>query len=160
MFQLTLPIGEAHVVLSCGEDAHVYHIDVREPSPNRILICRNAQDRKVPLYSIHSDPDRPHLFCVSGRDTYVNVYDRRVSFCTFPYCRQRKLQFLSSTMTGVNNDDDASPTKPKGNARGQRPVTIYCPHKLENAQFRPHVTCAVYNYNGSEILASYNDDDL
>jgi len=23
-----------------------------------------------------------------------------------------------------------------------------------------HVTCAVYNYNGTEILASYNDEDI
>lgn len=23
-----------------------------------------------------------------------------------------------------------------------------------------HVTCAIYNYNGTEILASYNDDDI
>lgn len=23
-----------------------------------------------------------------------------------------------------------------------------------------HVTCAVFNYNGTEILSSYNDDDI
>lgn len=23
-----------------------------------------------------------------------------------------------------------------------------------------HVTCAVYNYNGTEIIGSYNDDDI
>ena len=29
-----------------------------------------------------------------------------------------------------------------------------------NNETRASITCAVWNYNGSEILASYNDDDI
>jgi WD repeat-containing protein 42A len=41
------------------------------------------------------------------------------------------------------------------------PVAAYCPHRLAAAgEHRPHITCAVYNHVGTEILASYSDDDL
>ena len=29
-----------------------------------------------------------------------------------------------------------------------------------NSDTRASITCAVWNYNGTEILASYNDDDI
>ena len=29
-----------------------------------------------------------------------------------------------------------------------------------NSETRASITCAVWNYNGTEILASYNDDDI
>lgn len=32
--------------------------------------------------------------------------------------------------------------------------------KVGDIQKHLHVTCAVYNHNGSEVLASYNDEDI
>ncbi|XP_070551794.1 DDB1- and CUL4-associated factor 8-like [Ptychodera flava] len=36
----------------------------------------------------------------------------------------------------------------------------FCPHHLADSDIRANVTCLVYNYNGQEILASYNDEDI
>ncbi|XP_054712777.1 DDB1- and CUL4-associated factor 8-like, partial [Uloborus diversus] len=36
----------------------------------------------------------------------------------------------------------------------------YCPLHLENNDIRANVTSVAYNYNGQEILASYNDEDI
>jgi len=40
------------------------------------------------------------------------------------------------------------------------PMKKYCPHHLINSDVRANVTCLVYNYNGTELLASYNDEDI
>lgn len=34
------------------------------------------------------------------------------------------------------------------------------PQRKKKTNILAYVTCAVYNHNGSEILASYNDDDI
>jgi WD repeat-containing protein 42A len=34
-------------------------------------------DRKIALYSIHMNPLNCNEFCVSGRDNYVRIYDKR-----------------------------------------------------------------------------------
>ncbi|KAK4887786.1 hypothetical protein RN001_004057 [Aquatica leii] len=42
------------------------------------------------------------------------------------------------------------------------PLNMYYPKKMQKSDdyIGLHVTCALYNHNGSEILASYNDDDI
>nr|XP_039257390.1 DDB1- and CUL4-associated factor 8-like [Styela clava] len=40
-------------------------------------------------------------------------------------------------------------------------VVKYCPHHLETAtDTKANITCLVYNYDGSELLCSYNDEDI
>ncbi|UJR26205.1 hypothetical protein I4U23_007548 [Adineta vaga] len=44
-----------------------------------------------------------------------------------------------------------------------KPLKSFCPDLLkknEDRRSQPSVTCAVYNYNGTEILGSYNDEDI
>jgi len=65
------------VMLSAGEDGQVFSIDIREAKPEKILLLRNEKDKKVPIYSIHSSPSTPSLFCTAGRDQYVRIFDRR-----------------------------------------------------------------------------------
>eukprot|EP00062_Callorhinchus_milii_P009422 gi/632953219/ref/XP_007892297.1/ PREDICTED: DDB1- and CUL4-associated factor 8 [Callorhinchus milii] len=36
----------------------------------------------------------------------------------------------------------------------------FCPHHLLNSQSKANITCLVYSHNGSELLTSYNDDDI
>ncbi|XP_074652203.1 DDB1- and CUL4-associated factor 8-like [Tubulanus polymorphus] len=113
-----------HYFLSCGEDALIYGIDLRESKPTK-LICTKEDDKKVTLYSIHSNPTNPNEFCVGGRDNFIRIYDRR-----------------------------------KLNEEGQGPLKKYCPHHLLNSNLKANVTCAVYNYNGTEVLGTYNDEDI
>ncbi|XP_012219313.1 DDB1- and CUL4-associated factor 8 [Linepithema humile] len=108
-----------HVVLSAGEDARVFSIDIRESKPNKLLVVKE-ESSEVQLYSIHSNPFNSNEFCVGGRSHYVKVYDRR---------------------------------------KVSTPLYKLCPDHLTGNK-NAHVTCAVYNHNGTEILASYNDEDI
>uniref|UniRef100_H2YRQ9 DDB1- and CUL4-associated factor 8 n=1 Tax=Ciona savignyi TaxID=51511 RepID=H2YRQ9_CIOSA len=42
------------------------------------------------------------------------------------------------------------------------PVKRYCPHRLENLKTddKAYITCLMYNWCGSELLCSYNDEDI
>ncbi|XP_077286810.1 DDB1- and CUL4-associated factor 8 [Arctopsyche grandis] len=125
--------AEPHIVVSVGEDAHVNLSDVRQETPNRILTVRD-NDVKVPLYSVVCHPLVTHEMCVAGQGRKVMVFDRR-----------------------------------KGGANAE-PIKSFCPDFFRISDNNPvkkkplnvlaYVTCAVYNHNGSEILASYNDDDI
>ncbi|PNF37312.1 DDB1- and CUL4-associated factor 8 [Cryptotermes secundus] len=111
-----------HVFLSSGEDALVMSVDVRETKPEKLLYVKDGE-RKIPLYSIHMNPLNNNEFCVSGRDNYIRIYDKR---------------------------------KVSDNTQLKR----FCPKHLTNSGTFTHVTCAVFNYDGTEILGSYNDEDI
>lgn len=66
-----------HCVLSAGEDGQVFMMDIREQKPDKILLLKNEKSKKIPIYSIHSNPSNGNLFCTSGRDQYIRVFDRR-----------------------------------------------------------------------------------
>lgn len=74
---LTLMERSPHVVLSAGEDSVVACIDVREADASSNLITQTENGKKVPIYSIDSHPKDDNIFCTSGRDQYVRIYDRR-----------------------------------------------------------------------------------
>jgi WD repeat-containing protein 42A len=42
----------------------------------RLLYVKDGE-RKIALYSIHMNPLNNNEFCVSGRDNYVRIYDKR-----------------------------------------------------------------------------------
>ena len=66
-----------YVILSAGEDGQVLSVDIREQKPDKILLLKNEKDKKIPIYSIHSSPSEGNMFCTSGRDQYVWMFDRR-----------------------------------------------------------------------------------
>lgn len=121
--KLAIENDSPHTVLSCGEDAYVFGIDLRKSTPDKLVLVKE-NDKKVPLYTIFINPTNSNEFAVGGRDHYVRVYDRRF-------------------------------TSEESNA-----VKKFCPHHLMNCEVRASVSCLVYNYDGSEILASYNDEDI
>jgi WD repeat-containing protein 42A len=124
--KLALLHDSPHVFYSCGEDGVVFQIDLRQERPNKCYTTKE-NDRRIALYSIHSNPLNSYEHCVGGRDQYIRIYDARK---------------FSET------DDNGGLLKK------------FCPHNLLTSDFKAHVTCAVYNYNGTEIIGSYNDDDI
>lgn len=121
--KLSIEPDSPHNVLSCGEDAYVFGIDLRENSPSKLVLVKE-KDKKVPLYTIFINPRKTNEFAVGGRDHFVRVYDRR--------------------FTGSDSSI----------------VKKYCPHHLVDSDIRASISCLVYNYDGTEILASYNDEDI
>ncbi|GFN86123.1 Ddb1- and cul4-associated factor 8-like [Plakobranchus ocellatus] len=123
--KLALELDSPHVFLSCGEDALTFLFDLRQEKPHK-LVTAKENDKKVPLYSIHSNPCDSYQFCVGGRDHYIRVYDKRK----------------------ISEQSDGGVLKK------------LCPDHLVTSDLKANVTCAIYNYNGSEILGTYNDEDI
>ncbi|GIX98180.1 DDB1- and CUL4-associated factor 8 [Caerostris extrusa] len=117
--KLALQMDSPHYFLTCGEDAAVFGIDLRQEKHNKLLICK-SKEKKVPLYTIFINPQKSHEFAVAGKNQYVKIYDSRYA---------------------------------------DQPVKEFCPAHLVDDN-KVNVTSLVYNYNGQEILASYNDDDI
>ncbi|XP_018368556.1 PREDICTED: DDB1- and CUL4-associated factor 8-like [Trachymyrmex cornetzi] len=65
-----------YVVFSAGHSSRILSIDIRQSTPNELLVVREDQNR-VRLTSIHCNPSNSNEFCVSGYSSYVRVYDRR-----------------------------------------------------------------------------------
>lgn len=126
--KLALEMDSPHLVLSAGEDAVTYEIDLRQDKPNK-LVTTKENDKKVSIYSIHSNPINSSEFCLGGRDHFIRVYDKR------------------KINEEVNNGL----------------LKKFVPHHIVeggNDSIKANVTCACYNYNGSEILGTYNDEDI
>ena len=70
--KLSIEYDSSNMFLSCGEDAVVFEIDLRQPTPARVLTVRNFnRNCKIPLYSISSNPFDTYQFAVAGKDPYV-----------------------------------------------------------------------------------------
>jgi WD repeat-containing protein 42A len=100
--------------------------------------------KKIPLYSISSNPIVSHEFCVAGRDEFIRVYDAR--------------KLSRSTVRNLAGDDATS--SPEQSEDYKKPLKRFCPHQLQGHSSKLHMTAAVYNYNGREILGSYNDENI
>ncbi|XP_078489109.1 DDB1- and CUL4-associated factor 8-like isoform X1 [Ciona intestinalis] len=133
--KLSVDVASRSTLLSCGEDGVVFGIDLRLDKPAEKLVTTKVANRRIPLYSIHNNPGRPHEFAVSGRDFRARIYDRRML---------------------LTNEDSTEPVK------------LFCPHHLEDVSnvkggkilTAANITCLVYNWCGSELLCSYNDEDI
>lgn len=74
--KLTVTPNNPFELLSAGEDGRIVRCDLREPEVERLVTVRTGDRNRIPLYSIASHPLDPE-FCVSGRDPYVRVFDKR-----------------------------------------------------------------------------------
>ncbi|XP_018048341.1 PREDICTED: DDB1- and CUL4-associated factor 8-like [Atta colombica] len=106
-----------YVVFSAGIDSKVFSIDIRENTPNELLVVR--EDQNISLYSIHCNPSNSNEFCVSGDSFCVRVYDRR------------------------------NVSKP-----------LYQLWSRYDMNESPFIRTAMYNHNGTEILALCNFDSI
>eukprot|EP01103_Thecamoeba_quadrilineata_P011669 TRINITY_DN2831_c0_g1_i1.p1 TRINITY_DN2831_c0_g1~~TRINITY_DN2831_c0_g1_i1.p1 ORF type:complete len:462 (-),score=70.58 TRINITY_DN2831_c0_g1_i1:959-2344(-) len=131
-----------HVFLSCGEDSNVCQFDLREKNPNdkdhTLIYCLGDNEKPIGLNSIALNPLQPELLVLGCGDEYARVYDRRM----------------------ISQDQGRYATG-KGACQKFTPPDLLS--KKKNEAKRPRykmlsITCAVYSYNGSEILATYNDD--
>ena len=121
-----------HNFLSCGEDGLVQEIDLRMPSPARLVqVRRDDNDRahKIPLYSVHMNPARTHEFAVGGKSKYAYIFDKRMTSdnSDLNYVKKFCPDNLLSEKEGYNSSN---------------------------------ITCLMYSYDGRELLCSYNDDDI
>lgn len=123
----------------------------------------------IPLYSVAGHPLDTHELCVAGKNHFVRVYDRRKAgknarpiktFCPEFFLKQVSIDDAHNQKhfhcwKYINHDFQCGnmiicfffQTGPNNKRVKLKQISLYITH-------------AIYNHNGSEILASYNDDDI
>ncbi|CAH1724518.1 unnamed protein product [Aphis gossypii] len=175
-----------YVVLSCGDDGIVKNIDIRESPINEnerttnILHIKNKRGLSMHLFGIDINPMKPNEFIVNGNDEYVRMYDKRRLSVNPVQLFHREFKnpkeekngdnaingTNNSDVNGRNNDTIDLTNSASGNVnsdhdeRFELDVADDSSSSMSPIQFYSHITSAVYSYCGTEILASYSEDDI
>ncbi|XP_075224275.1 DDB1- and CUL4-associated factor 8-like [Lycorma delicatula] len=164
-----LPLsGDRHIV-SCARDGHI-----RLAVLSGTGVCRStrllAQHRR-PAHKIATQNETPHVFLSAGEDAVVMSFDvREHNHKKLLICKEgtERIALYSVHSNPINchefcitGDDHFIRLydKRKISADGGC-LKKFCPQHLVKSEVFIHVTCAVFNYNGTEILGSFNDEDI
>ncbi|XP_074633662.1 DDB1- and CUL4-associated factor 8-like isoform X2 [Acropora palmata] len=76
-FRLCIQPGSDSEFLTCGGDGAVFYADLRDDKVKKLFCCCTEQRRRVPLFTICSNPRNIYEFAVGGTDQFARVYDVR-----------------------------------------------------------------------------------
>lgn len=132
--KLALPADPSfQTVLSCGEDGAVISIDIRDSRPNVIIVSRSGAEN-------HSARGRRGRIvaanCIAAHPSDSNVLALA--------CVDRYVRLYDRRMLGP--------------ARAQH--RALCPQTQISSDKSVSVTSCAFNHDGSELVASYNDEDI
>ncbi|XP_076438642.1 DDB1- and CUL4-associated factor 8-like isoform X2 [Babylonia areolata] len=162
--------GDCHVV-SCARDGQV-----RLAELSLTGVCKStkklAQHRGA-AHKLALEYDSPHVFLSCGEDalTYeIDLREDKPHKLVVTKENDMKVALYSIHSNPVNPFEFCTggrdhyirvydKRKINENVNGGI-VRKYCPQHLESSSAKANVTCACYNYNGTEILGSYNDEDI
>lgn len=136
---LELPVGRSRRIGS--HQGPVHKVAIHKETPHVILSC--GEDGKI--LSIDIRESKPYRLMVVEEEMHeVQLYsiDSHPLNCN-EFCVGGRIQTVQVF----------------DRRKVSAPLYKYCPSHLTQSKIA-HVTCALYNYNGTEILASYNDEDI
>lgn len=128
--------GAAHKLALIQDSCHVF-LSCGEDGVTYQVDLR--QEKPIKLYTTKENGSFVALYSINCHPSN-----------TFEHCVGGRDQFIRIYDTRNIN---------KGNNEGGLMKKL-CPHNLINTDMKAHITCAVYNYNGTRILGSYNDEDI
>ncbi|CAH1173594.1 unnamed protein product [Phaedon cochleariae] len=159
--------GDLHIA-TCAKDGHVR---VAQVSPDDgVRDNRKLGSHKGPCHKLAVLAEQPHVILSAGEDGLVLSHDVRKNkperIVTLDNDQEIALYSIHAnplkTMEFCVSGRD-SLVRVYDQRKSGRPLATY--HPFENGEPKnsfsgPHITCAVYNHDGTEILASYNDADV
>ncbi|XP_053677482.1 DDB1- and CUL4-associated factor 8-like [Anopheles nili] len=165
VFQTKFMVSEGYEndieVISTGRDGHVRHTLI---VPSGYSSTKVLFQSPLPIHKVAIPARNDRVFLMAGEDARVRLCD----------IRQNKIQTLVNVSRRLYSIA-AHPHDPEfcvsGNdamvrvydlRRVKKPIKTLVPYRLPEQSISAHasVTCAVYNFDGTEILASYCDDDI
>ncbi|KAL0267412.1 UNVERIFIED_CONTAM: hypothetical protein PYX00_009689 [Menopon gallinae] len=161
-----LPLsGDTHMA-TCARDGQVRIVELGSnglPRDNRKV----AQHRG-PAHKLATQREMPHVFLSCGEDALVLSIDvrlpqpepvlqvkegaKKISLYSINSNPFNQYEFV---VCGCNNY-----IRLYDRRNTSATLKKFCPQHLVAKELITHVTCAVFNYNGTEIVASYNDEDI
>ncbi|XP_075394437.1 DDB1- and CUL4-associated factor 8-like [Tenrec ecaudatus] len=166
-----LPNSADSVVATCGRDGQV-RIAELVSMPHYKITRRVAQHRGA-AHKLAMEPDSPYKFLSSGEDGMVYTIDLRLRMPASPVVVVRERESKVGLYSIYVNPADVNQFAVAGRDQfvriyDQRKINLIVnngvlkkicpPHLLGNDKMS--VTCVVYSHDGTELLATYNDDDI
>ncbi|XP_044767555.1 DDB1- and CUL4-associated factor 8-like [Neomonachus schauinslandi] len=139
--------------------------------------CKNtkrvAQHRGA-SHKLALEPDSPFKFLTSGEDAVVFAIDLRqgqpASRVVVTKEREKKVGLYTIHVNPASTYQFAVGGRDQFvRIYDQRKINEnenngvlkkFCPHHLVNCDSKANITCLVYSHDGTELLASYNDEDI
>ncbi|XP_019700162.1 DDB1- and CUL4-associated factor 8 isoform X2 [Harpegnathos saltator] len=162
MFQVKwLPFDMEYLMVTCGRDGQVRLLDLRHETSKK-LATHNGPSHKLAVHN-----ETPHVIISVGEDAKVlsiDIRERRPTKLLVVKEDISEVQLYSVHSNPFNSNEfcvggRSHYVRVYDQRKVSTPLYKLCPHHLTENKYA-HVTCAVYNYNGTEILASYNDEDI
>ncbi|KAM9577763.1 DDB1- and CUL4-associated factor 8-like [Trichechus inunguis] len=167
-----LPNCGDSVLAMCSRDGQVRIAELSEApycTNTRCVAQHRGASHKLAL-----EPDSPFKFLTSGEDAVVFAIDLRqgrpASKVVVTKERERKVGLYTIFVNPANIHQFAVGGRDQFvRIYDQRKIDQnenngvlkkFCPHHLMNCDSRANITCVVYSHDGTELLASYNDEDI
>ncbi|XP_029178295.1 DDB1- and CUL4-associated factor 8-like isoform X2 [Nylanderia fulva] len=156
-----LPLDMEYLMVTCARDGQVRLLDLEHNTSKRLAAHRG------PSHKLAVHPETPHLVFSAGEDAKVfsiDVRESKPSRLLVVKEGSSEVQLYSIHSNPFNSNEfcvggRSHYVRVYDRRKVSTPLYKLCPDHLTGNK-HAHVTCAVYNHNGTEILASYNDEDI
>ncbi|KAF7235556.1 DDB1- and CUL4-associated factor 8 [Varanus komodoensis] len=167
-----LPNSGDSTLATCARDGQVR---VAELSATQCCkTTKRVAQHKSSAHKLALEPDSPCTFLSAGEDAVVFTIDLRqdrpASKLVVTKEKGKKVGLYTIYVNPANTHHFAVGGRDEYvRIYDQRKIDEnendgvlkkFYPHHLANSELKANVTCLVYSHNGSELLASYNDEDI
>lgn len=167
-----LPNSGDSTLAMCARDGQV-----RVAELSATQCCRGTKrvaQHKGASHKLALEPDSPCTFLSAGEDAVVFTIDLRqdrpASKLVVTKEKEKKVGLYTIFVNPANTSQFAVGGRDQFvRIYDQRKIDEnenngvlkkFCPHHLVNSESKANITCLVYSHDGSELLASYNDEDI
>ncbi|XP_065586467.1 LOW QUALITY PROTEIN: DDB1- and CUL4-associated factor 8 [Cyrtonyx montezumae] len=167
-----LPNSGDSTLAMCARDGQV-----RVAELSATQCCRSTKrvaQHKGASHKLALEPDSPCTFLSAGEDAVVFTIDLRqdrpASKLVVTKEKEKKVGLYTIYVNPANTYQFAVGGRDQFvRIYDQRKIDEnenngvlkkFCPHHLVNSESKANITCLVYSHDGSELLASYNDEDI
>ncbi|KAM5291070.1 DDB1- and CUL4-associated factor 8-like [Glossophaga mutica] len=167
-----LPNCGDSTLATCARDGQVRVAHV--PALPHSSFSKQVAQHRGASHKLALEPDSPFKFLTSGEDAVVFAIDlrqdqpaskvvvtkenwRKVGLYTIFVNPANTYQFAVGGMDQFVRIYDQRKIDENDN---NGVLKKFCPHHLVNCDVGVHITCLVYSHDGTEVLASYTDEDI
>ncbi|KAM5290324.1 DDB1- and CUL4-associated factor 8-like [Glossophaga mutica] len=167
-----LPNCGDSTLATCARDGQVRV--ARLPALPHSSFSKQVAQHRGSSHKLALEPDSPFKFLTSGEDAVVFAIDlrqdqpaskvvvtkenwRKVGLYTIFVNPANTYQFAVGGMDQFVRIYDQRKIDENDN---NGVLKKFCPHHLVNCDVGVHITCLVYSHDGTEVLASYTDEDI
>ncbi|XP_061461550.1 DDB1- and CUL4-associated factor 8 isoform X3 [Rhineura floridana] len=167
-----LPNSGDSTLAMCARDGQVR---IAELSATQCCkTTKRVAQHKGASHKLALEPDSPCTFLSAGEDAVVFTIDLRqdrpASKLVVTKEKEKKVGLYTIYVNPANTHQFAVGGRDEyARIYDQRKINEnenngvlkkFCPHHLVNSESKANITCLVYSHDGSDLLASYNDEDI